>query len=462
MSRKYVLAVITILALLAAIYAPQKYLSVTTHLTATSPLNKSPSGTSRLIPLVKSVLSKGGVKVVVSLLDNLSVLEGYPHRSYSRGGLSDILIIMGPDVPYTEREIRVIRGFYHAGGALLIADELGVVNGLLRALFGAEVSEEAVQTYMAMVVYGQRPAWRAEFSFPAEVRLNVDLPSYFVSTGNLTPCAWYSTELAGSVLEHGRVLACYVEAPSRAFVISDTSLFVNKYLKGSEADRALAAAIVRWLAGSVEGGGVVRVYVDVGHYAAAKLDIPLPHIGRILAAYMESAASEAVRYAREYVVESPAPLKLAAILALTWSIYLSARRWYRARVERDEPLEGVSERSVLVYSPEYEKVKVRLRRRGRYKQLVANLYELTDLMLKKRLGLSVERLAAGEGWDSLSLYLGGDLKELRRAIEDLQRVKEYLEGRRRLMLIFRWKRKFNYYVDALNPLFKRLGYELVR
>ena len=467
MSKKLIISIVIFLALVAAIYAPQKSIKIYSYERLTSPYNTDWGGTSNLVEYLKEYYAlKERVQVNVIIIDNISILEGYPHRSYFSKYLHDILVIIGPDYPYSEEEIKIIRNFLMNGGSLLIADELGIVNDLINNLFKVSISPEKIDYYLALVSQGIEVKWYAHFYPFIDKDVEIDLPGYINQTDYLLIGGYYDEYVQGD-LSGTYVVACYGNlGVSRVYIVADTSIFINKYIDRSE-NRKVIIDIIDWLSGirEFEGkGGLVRIYIDASHHKPISLSLPLPHIGRIIAGYIESYGSQLNVFFQRYVVNAPLLTKIIVMVFVLIGIYGTIRKWYREKAIKDNVMSEVVEENVLLYSPEYERMKVRIKRRGGYKEVVAKLYELLNLMLFKRLGITIEDLIISDrGWDKISLYLNlkeYELKRFKAVFKDLYEVKEYIEGKRRILPIIFWRRKVNWYISKLSPLFKRLGLEL--
>lgn len=473
MGKKSIMTVVILLAIIAAINAPQKYLPITTYIESTNPLNTEWSGISDFKNYLETVYKENrwGVKVNVILLDNFSKMNLKASRRYNNLFLRDVLVIIGPDIPFNEKETDIIREFIENGGSVLIADELGIVNNILKTLFRTEISNISVTSYLSLVNRGYEVDWYANFTYPIKVtNLKIDLPSYLTKLGVLKPAGYYVDSISNKNIKY--IYAGYtVIGKSRIYVIADTSIFINRYFSEQSENSYLiknfVIALFNWLSGLNNYnryGGEIRIYIDCGHYMPISINMPLPHIGKIIANYLEYYGSEINKYFYSYVIGAPTLLKLAMVILIAFSIYRVARGWYVGRIIRDLPMESIIEQRILVFSPEYEKMRIHITRRGIYKQLIGKLYELTNIILKKKLNLTIEDLVLKDkGWDIIPIYLDrkDDVKKLRKVMYDLYKIKEYLEGKRRLIFVFMWKRKFNRYITVLDQLFKKLGFELI-
>lgn len=483
MSKKWMFIIILFLALAAAIYAPQKTLSVETYRGVTSVYNTEWNGISELVDLLKEQYKNNvwNVNVEVEILRDLSILK--ENIILGRNGkLHDVLVIIGPDKPYSGEEIEIIRDFLDDGGSILIADELGTVNNLINTLFGSSISTTATHEYLSYINSGATVDWRGEVTLPILIAaleteppipilvngtysLSLDLPSYFEKMGSLKLCGTYYTLISGQ--SYGPLsLAGSIDTDlSKVFVIADTSIFINKYV-GREVNRRLIRNLFNWLTNlyNYSGGGAdIKIYIDESHHIPISLELPLPHIGMIIANYLEFYGSEINRYFYEYIIYASTPTKLLIILSISMSIYTLARRWHRGPIVEDIPLKHVVERKILVYSPEYENMRIKIKRRGIYKRLIGDLYNIVNFMLSTKLGISVEDLVVyNRGWDKLSIYIGdeADIARYKSVFRELYKIRCFLEGKVRIILVFRWKHKFNYFINMFNPLLKKLGFEL--
>jgi|Deesub1362B_J571_1020462.scaffolds.fasta_scaffold00005_106 hypothetical protein len=466
MSKALLITGLFIIALAAAIYAPPKAITIPSFAGTTSPANTMWDGASEFTKFLNGTFR-------LTFLQEISDLNNYG----ADGEYSDVLILLGPDIEYSDDEIRDIRNFLNRGGSILIADETGSVNSLLRTLYRAEISVDKYLEYTMVLETNITPyIWIANFTYPAPYTVNVDLPSYISKLGMLKEAGSYIEIYSQDPVDEINITiyrgyAAYYQAIHRAFVIADTSLFINHYIDKSQRKDFIYSVII-WLStgepgsfpvGDGERRNEIRVLLDVSHYSYKTLSLPLPHMGMIIASYLSQYGEEFNRYTYDYIINTPAPLKLFIILMVGLSVYRSSRRWYVKKVESDAPIKISRERKVMVYSPELEDIKISLRRRGIYKRMIANLYEITDLILRKRVGVSIEQLIVeNSGWDLISVYIGKeDRDRLRKTLKEIFDVREYLEGRRRFMFIIRWKAKFYRLANNLNVLFERLGVPLI-
>jgi hypothetical protein len=407
------------------------------------------------------------------LMDDLQKLISYG----SKDGYSDILLLIGPDKELNTTEIMYIRKFLDRGGAILVADETGRINKLISSLYGAEISVDKYSEYAATIERNDTSyVWMANMTFPYSYFVDIDLPSYLSGLGVLKSAGYY-IEISlenGRHVKGGKVdnFAGYYDGEHRAFVVADTSFFINEYI-GDNRRYNYIVSVLMWLStgkvrvSSSEYSNVkkeVSVLVDNSHYEIKSTSFPLPHIGMIMANYLSNYGEEFNRYTYDYIINAPPSAKFFMILLLGLSIYRSSRRWYEKKVESDTPVKMSRERRVIMYSPELENIRLNIRRRGIYKRMIANLYEMTDLILMKKVGTSIESLIIeNRGWDLLSVYVpdGTEKERLYKTLKELHRVRQYLEGNRRFIFIFRWRWKFYQLADNLNILFARLGVPLI-
>ncbi len=114
------------------IYAPPKTISVKNYATTLSPKNSDRLGTSKYVELLRN----WGYEIEFG-----GAIDLY---SYGKG---DVYILIGPDIELNTEEIKAIESFLSRGGSLLIADELGTVNNILRKLFHASIDAKYLKLY---------------------------------------------------------------------------------------------------------------------------------------------------------------------------------------------------------------------------------------------------------------------------------------------------------------------------
>ena len=126
-SRWLLFILILILLYLGILYAPPKYIEIETNALTLSPLNKDEYGTYYFASQIKEM----GYKLVYGDPSKLAEL-----------GEGDIYILIGPDKSLSEIELSYVKSFLERGGSILIADEKGIVNNLLKSLFDAKIDYE--------------------------------------------------------------------------------------------------------------------------------------------------------------------------------------------------------------------------------------------------------------------------------------------------------------------------------
>lgn len=480
-NKKAVLTVAFILLFLGVVFAPQKAISVPTYARTLSPFNVDPFGTSGFI----GALNESGYKIVFGDPAKL--------RSYGKG---DLYVLLGPDVKLTRGEVEDIRDFFNRGGNLLIADELGLVNDLIDELFGARINEEYVNltwtlnsiirsrgikysfnvtlhlthviTATLLKVANQPTALTLLFTATVET----SLPSYFEKLGSLKPIGYTYVhdlkegdlnnleERIGEYLLGLRLIkrvyaACYggphelydvllsgldVQAISRggprAIIVADTSLFIN--------DRNVKSIAIGWVRWLTDGGGTI--IVDVAHYKANVVTIPLPRYGDIVLSILNTYAEKFTNVYNSIITATPFPLVLLLLLAALISSYLSYRSLIKVPSIYEQPINPVVELNVIKESPFLRSLKRGIRGKKAYMAMTLNLYGLLNDALKYVLNVGIDDIAKddrvlGEIKDKYG-FSDLDILHLRRVINRLKKLKGKIENGRAFPLVISWRRTF--------------------
>lgn len=211
-NKRNIILLIILLLFLGMVYAPPKTLSVENYAGTLSPKNTGPLGTSKYVELLK----RQGYRVELGGPDKLD-----------RYGSGDIYILLGPDKELSKEEIWRIKEFISRGGSILIADELGTVNNLLKELFDAEINSNYLELYFNKYANPQLYQYYRENSskyFSLKSALNTQIAIvprqdkllHFEPIGNNTPPETKETFLALLVPKHYKISisGIYIMYPS--------------------------------------------------------------------------------------------------------------------------------------------------------------------------------------------------------------------------------------------------------
>jgi len=326
----YTLKIILYFALIFSIYPLiAGGLNITTGSAPYSVYNKGPTGLSTL----RSELIESGysLKVIVSSLKALEKINS-----------SGVLVIIGPTRDYDFQEIANLVKFLMNGGSILIADDFGKANSLLKIiwttinlgleLIGQESQIRGVYFNTSAVLmdtgsfeknpavpiitnffdaYGILPPTvdRILTNFPATISMEVydteskktyDVPlPAAVSLMYSTPYSWLETNLTsvikgqakpdpwewgGIPFSVGAVLP--LMGSSKIALISDPDIFANQQINNPEFDNLdFALSLLGWLA-----SGERTIIFDESHLAHLPTD-PLFGIGLWYAVLVEASSS---------------------------------------------------------------------------------------------------------------------------------------------------------------------------
>lgn len=184
-SRWLLFILILILLYLGILYAPPKYIEIETNALTLSPLNKDEYGTYYFASRIK----KMGYKLVYGDPSKLAEL-----------GDSDIYILIGPDKSLSEAELSYIKSFLERGGSILVADEKGIVNNLLKSLFDAGIDYEYSSLYWFYTVHVLNETERySGTSSPVE-------PVYAIASLDPPPTNFYESLYNNESISKGEIV----------------------------------------------------------------------------------------------------------------------------------------------------------------------------------------------------------------------------------------------------------------
>lgn len=208
-----------------------------------SVLNTGPEGTSRF----GALLYHSGEVIPVL----------FPYSGSGLSSKNGTLVVIAPNVDFSNREVEVLRSFISSGGTLLLADDFNGGNSLLAALnVSARLSQEpAVSvTYSSSSAYPMtraispallRGASYVVFHRPAVI-LNAQNPLAFTSNATLFNGAYGAFPIIDEI-RYGR---------GRIILVSDPDIFVNALFKENE---PFLRDLVAYLPGKV-------FYIDEAHH----------------------------------------------------------------------------------------------------------------------------------------------------------------------------------------------------
>lgn len=181
----------------------------------------------------------------------------YPYNSVNLSKLEGVLIVVGPDVEFSQLEAEEVKKFLEKGGTLFIADDFGTANGLLKKLgLKAKFSTKP----LIDLFYSKR------IEFPVVVR--IEDPELAIDVKNVTlnvPSAIVGIEgeifsskvsLVGESMGSYPIMAEVRYGKGRIIMISDPSLLINDMF---ERNKKFIENLVRYLGN--------RFYFDEAHHS---------------------------------------------------------------------------------------------------------------------------------------------------------------------------------------------------
>lgn len=260
-------------------------------------------------------------------LSRIEGIEGFD-------ALNHTLMVIGPDNPFTEEEVKAIGNFISLGGMLIVADDFGSANTLLS---GLNLPVRVNGGLMLDPLY----KWKALnlpriTDFRGEYEgLSVDMnnPSTLEIGEAVRPLAYSSyysfiDENLNRVYDEGEptgpfpVMVEFRLGEGRVIVLSDPSIFINAMFERGAQDLLLNALDGR------------RMILDLSHYRLT----PLDYVKGVLSALHEFLGRTEIKYTI---------LLLSAFLLIRW----------RPKPKREEVEDGPEK--VIRLHPEWNEVELR-------------------------------------------------------------------------------------------------------
>lgn len=181
----------------------------------------------------------------------------YPYNAAELGKLDGTLVILGPDVGFSELEAEEVRRFLERGGVVFIADDFGTANTLLRKLgIKARFSNQPIRD----IFYSKR----AEFPVVVRIedprlaagveKLTLNEPAAIVSAGGEVFTSRVS--IAGRSMRSYPVLGEVKYGEGRIFMLSDPSILINDMF---EVNRQFIENLAAYLGSTF--------YIDEAHHS---------------------------------------------------------------------------------------------------------------------------------------------------------------------------------------------------
>lgn len=435
MKTRNFIALMVIIALIAVMYSPSS-VRITSEGFSTSPTSSGGSSTSLFLSYIK----KEGYKVV--LLNNSLQL------SQIQGG---IYLLIGPDFALSSQDASFIQRMYDAGKiSLLIAEGNSTNNSFLRSTFGAIVPGSAVIVPSSPFV--DKRVYVASFQLGQKVVSGIiDISSYLVLERQVMH-ALFVTPVSSFDTSDDRpypriVIATSQNTNSKALIIADSGPFTNSIINTTIMDeKGFALSLFEWVTG---GDTSKTVYYDNYHYIskAPQFSFGLP-VGPVF----DYALSVAISNLNSYYQQFPLTIQgfthlslfdsslIAGTVVLISAYALVRRVLQKEKIEKDDMEPPQIEANVVSFSRVRLDFEELVKKKSFYAATAERLYQLLDEVSQKYLGLKLDEIPTKLNDKSIAD------EKIVRFVRDLVKIHEYVTGRRRYVLVFRWKRK----IELLN------------
>ena len=252
------------MSLLAPILSTAEDFSIyNTGWNGTSALAKSARSAGRLVPTFTIAATDSNLEVVHLPLD-----------SFQLDPDSSSLIIIGPSKPFTPSEGKLVGDFVRKGGHLLLADDFGSGNSLLRAM---NATSEFSGYLLLDLAYEKQPEFSVCFDFNSDNNVTMGVTTVLMNYPTTVVPGRNTTVLARSSIASYEdvnqdrlrtwsdpigpfpVIAIERLGLGQILLISDPSIFINGMLKQAQ-NELLANNSMYFLSGSSE-----NVFFDESH-----------------------------------------------------------------------------------------------------------------------------------------------------------------------------------------------------
>ncbi len=506
-NKKNVIILIILLLFLGMIYAPPKKIAMKVYAGSLSPMNTDPLGTSNYVELLKKI----GYEVELGGPENLT--------TYGRG---DVYILLGPDRELTQSEIVTIRQFLDRGGSILIADEFGIVNNLLREMFDAEINKDYVRTFyytfaqqanasppiqsnmpiqIALIPYlGESIFFRSignateDYSKelfvelyinsvinPEESKLHVMYPSlssYIGEPGTLTPDGYIMTydhellregEISGAQfhpLLSINLTSIYIYSSRfdggryRAYVVADTSIFTNQYIN-LDNPKSTYITYHKQLILWLSRFKIGKILIDNTHYELATIEQPLPSLGKLIVSMLTETSKDILEGYNSFL-SSTTPILLLLLVSFTIpSTYIYLRRRIMVRDIQEREPSRVTEKLLVYKSRVMEEIGRGRFISERHRDVIIGLYDLLDYILSNNLGAGISDIALGNIDRSLIAEHGLEPDMVLKHCRRLERIRRKVIDNTFLPIVISWGRVIRRLVRDTDHILSRLGYGFI-
>jgi len=522
-SKWIVILFLLFLLYLGILYAPPKYVQIETTAMTLSPHNTDEYGTSNFVKMLNSM----GYHVVYGGPENLTHL-----------GNNDIYVLIGPDIPLSQDEVMQVKEFLGRGGSILVADELGTVNNLLTELFKARISEDYTALYWNFTLRIEEYVSKSQIDlsiYPTayacldvpptnfyreiyqsgvdsstffiliykhksynpvkSIMVYPNLPGYIEDPGVLNisglmlapkpdylkRVAYNTTSALNIALNDVGVYiysAYYEDGDSRAYIVSDTSIFTNNEFTTHPDIASFYKNLFEWLNPSIihsqvqgsQGFGVITaskpksVLIDIEHYKPNIIKQPLPPPGAILnsilAPVVENISPEQIyNFFNDYIGVSA--IFILGVPLTIIGIYLYLVKYLGVSTKRIEEPE-IMERITLSESLTLKMIRGGRREKRFYKDMIHGLYEYLDHLFLREYRVSLLDISKGEMPGELKIKLGDKgLEEFNRLVKRIISLELKIRENRRLPIVYSWSSTFKKLIVSTDNILKILGYEFM-
>jgi len=467
-SKRTFLITLAFIALLAAIGAPAKKITLSIiYNTYTSPYNMGWNGTS--IYVSKLIELGYNVKIV----NSRSELKEYT-------GSKVLYIAIAPEEPYTSDDILILREMMRNGALRMIyADENHkTANTILYPLFKARIAKG----YLSYPNDPSRPiiGYNVKFTFMDGKRYSIrlNIASAIEEPGELNPTCYVKLPIAleGHVItrDDGWPLMGYWSlGDDKAFIIADSSLFINMYFEYPELSDN-DEFIISLSISLTENDTSYTILIDNYHYnvhkrinelseqVLSRFTLPLLPIGLIVGFIMarifnmvDESFLTMILFNNVFKI-----LILVAVMLILYS-YISKRlgtSGFDEKVYTYEEIYVLGETSIksrlLKVSPISKK---------EFKLALSTLYEVLNDLIYKYVGVRLADVKKESlEYKKLKAIIGDDLDRYWSSIVKLRRIYENVKyGKTLFPPIVMWRKTFNKLINVCEVIVERFGASII-
>ena len=443
LSSKAFIAILILIAVIAAIYAPPKSLPIRLIYTSvTSPYNTAWNGTS----VFYEELQSAGYRVFI--LNNLSFIDQIDSDKI-------LLLIIAPERRLNENDISLLLRIMKTKTLkLVVADESTNSNYFL-SKFGYQISGELLKDPASP--YGLlHPVIQAKLG-TNNYQLLLDRSSFLVGFPRDN---WIGLKDCKAELNNKPVFKVLIKNDDAIAILSDSSIFINLFFKEELLKQAIsegsieniqnkqfALDLVDYLTNNDKSHVIVFdnshyfVERDPTKYIEMLIRLPLPPIGLLASLFAVQWLTWFDLHLRSIVLQNSI-VRVLTLLIVAGIVYYSLRKSFK-RTGDDEIIPLRTEIEVLLETPIRKRLErpEKLSKREKM-QVIHQLYSVLNSVMRRYAGINLDKVGiTAEDTSKFKSLMNEEYEKALEIIKRMRTISEKFEGKRMIIWppILSWK-----------------------